>query len=194
MIFASMKTFWLKLAKMWHNLLIWAGVRKLSFREKLPPAAKEQYDQIVKLLKPQGVQRTDVQVETIPKGFTEMTPSRANLWMIELGDIESFLVAEFNPPSIFKLSADEPLQYGSVFLSFYDVIGGSMVSRLSSLLKNGTTELVVKIIDPVGTVIEAWKMKIRPASVHPLTILDYTKSDPIRWQLEADCLDWEVFS
>jgi hypothetical protein len=79
-------------------------------------------------------------------------------------------------------------------MTFYDAVGGSMVSRLFELLKNGNTDLTVKMIDNVGTVLEVWKMRVRPAAIHPLTTLDYTKEDPIKWQLQAECLEWEVYT
>jgi hypothetical protein len=185
-----MRSLFVGFIQKWNAFLIWLGIKNPpSFRDKLPPGAREHYDAIVKLLNP-GANRTTVHSDSGSKN----TYSKANLWTVQIGSIESFLVAEFQAPSISKSSADEPFQYGTLFMTFYDAVGGSMVSRLFELLKNGNTDLTVKMIDNVGTVLEVWKMRVRPAAIHPLTTLDYTKEDPIKWQLQAECLEWEVYT
>ncbi len=191
-----MRFAWLRLLSVWNSFLVWTGIRKLSFRDKLPPDARVHFDEIVKLFKQPEKGRPTHMGQIKDLCAPMMNSCRTNLWIANLGDIEPFLVADLSPPSTIR-ARDTELDkevtvFGSVRMSFYDVVGGSMVARLASLMTGMSTDLSVKIVDSVGTILEVWKMKVRPIAIYPLMVLDYTRAEPIKWQLECECSEWNI--
>ena len=177
--------------------MVWTGLKKLSFRQKLPPEARVHFDEIVKHFKNSGPGRpTSVSELEELKRVAPMSPCRTNLWTASFGDIEPFLVSDFSPPSVIRARnvelETESTVFTSVHLSFYDMMGGSMVARLAGLMNGTSTDLTIKILDQLGAIVEVWKMVVRPIAIHPLVVLDYAQAEPIKWQLECECSKWDI--
>lgn len=191
-----MRSAWLYMSSIWNSLLLWTGIRKLSFRDKLPPEARVHFDEIIKLFKGGDKGRSTVVSERERVVADALNPTRANLWTATLGNIEPFLVSEVSPPSIVRV-LDEELgktitTFTAVHLSFHDTMGTSMVARLASLMNGEIIDLTVRLLDHLGNIVEVWKMRVRPVAIHPLVVLEYSQAEPIRWQLECECSKWEI--
>lgn len=176
----------------WNRLLAFLGVRKkLSLREKLSLDGKVHYDAIVKLLK----ENPNVsQNQTLPSKFENCR----GRWLVELDEIDSFLISDFVLPSLtrkFTQSFKTEIEYSSVFLSFYDVVESSTLIKLARLMSKESIDLDVKFMNSTGSIMELWKLKVRPVRICPLTSLSQSQTSntkPIIWQLECECLSWEV--
>lgn len=186
-----MNKIWREIAKIWYDLLVWAGIKKRSFREKLPPLAREHYDAIVEIIsRSKTTNRSSIMNSTNYDENPRYEPNRSNLWIVELQGVDPFLAAEITPPQIYKKKGK--VVFGSIFLSFHDPMGDSTVERLTKILEKESVSLSIKLVNHLGKVVEVWKMEIEPTAVRSLTMLNYNSAEVLKWQLEGHCLRWDV--
>ena len=150
----------------------------------------------MKLFKSSEKSRVTPVAELLESKPHALNPCRTNMWTANIGNIEPFVVADFSPPSIVRarnVELDtEVTIFTSTHLSFYDVVGSSVVAQLAALMNGQPVDLSIKILDQLGSIVEIWKMVVHPVAIHPLMMLDYDRAEVMKWQLECECSKWDI--
>lgn len=181
------------LHELWMKFLIWAGLKKLSFRDKLPLEAREHYDALTKMFSEKrdplrSTSNTVPGIQVAVESSRQREARKAHMWIVELANINSFLACEFRPPSAYQ--NDSEVSYSPVIISFYEAMDSSVKNIIDLLGK--TQDLKLKLVNHVGETVEEWHFQVRPISIHPMMSLDYHSSEAVKWQLECECLKWEI--
>lgn len=101
----------------------------------------------------------------LPESFEAL---RNNRWVLQAQGIDSFLVKSVEGPEL-KRGANT----SEVKLALYNVIGGNDSQGAIDWMDSGEERaVVIKHLDPVGTVVDKWEFEARPTKVS-FSKLDY---------------------
>jgi len=116
-------------------------------------------------------------------------PLRVNRWVMMLEGVDAYLVKTVEPPVIESNSSTKILVLG-----LFNVASGDQNERLKAWLdaplsKDGE----LKFLDPVGTVVELWKFRVRPQKMW-FDKLDYNSSGLLTTYLQIETETFEIVS
>ena len=111
-----------------------------------------------------------------PERFFAFEPKTANRFLVETEGIPSFLIKECNRPSFSLIDGVKSWDYISFRL--YDAIYPSgSVAVMKKLQSGNKWNFTIKILGPVGDVVEVWEVKNAEVTSVDFSELDWSKEE-----------------
>lgn len=121
--------------------------------------------------------------QMIPNRFE---PIRRFRWLFEIDGIDAFLMKTLKFPRIRK-SGDE-VEVENIAFELYDAISPSGAKQVYKWAEEGGERTAsLKLIDPIGAVVEKWTFEGLEFVSADLGELDYSISEPVTITVEASC-------
>lgn len=169
-------------SKLWKSFLFWLGVRKLSFRDKLPNECKDTFDEILKMKKEYPNANFQIKTKKLAKNKN---------WVVHFDDIDSSLISEIQFPEISYSHTVNRIVSGSMCVHLYETENFSTFDTLQQILKKEEVELTVEFFkqSSKSEISKQIKMIVYPRTLHLSESLVNDENEPIEWILSLDCLE-----
>jgi len=122
--------------------------------------------------------------QLLPKKFEFL---RNNRWIVQADGIDPFLVKSVEGPKLTRRNIPVKIK-----IALHNIVAGNDSKSIIEWLQSAIDRpVVVKHLDPVGTVVELWRFNARPKKVS-FSKLDYSDASLLTTYVTLETTDFKV--